>query len=354
MRGAHLPIYASRAGPGCAARWYLVGPEAWVCGERAEVSSRSPLPARSEPEALPAGLPHDYYFVGPDGSFGYDHLAEVDVGVPDAQLEPGFAVAVLEIANRHGESFGLTTKQLWLPMRDVGPARPSELAGTRIDGDLESVAWTHSDATPVYRSPLGRRRDGESLPRHTELRIVSVEQRGSATWLSVGPSRWLRRRDVRRALLAPPPEGLKPSERWIDVSIAEQTVIAYEGSEPVFATLASTGRGPEGSEQATPPGEYRIWVKLRTSDMTNLEDVEARRYYAMEEVPWVMFFERGYGLHGAYWHRSFGTVRSHGCVNLSPKDARWLFDWASPHLPAGWRAVLPASYDPGTIVRVHA
>jgi lipoprotein-anchoring transpeptidase ErfK/SrfK len=87
--------------------------------------------------------------------------------------------------------------------------------------------------------------------------------------------------------------------------------------------------------------------------MTNLEDQEARRYYAIEEVPWVMFFQKGYGLHGAFWHRSFGAVRSHGCVNLAPLDAQWLFHWASPRLPAGWSAVLPTRHDPGTVVQVR-
>jgi len=87
--------------------------------------------------------------------------------------------------------------------------------------------------------------------------------------------------------------------------------------------------------------------------MTNLEDDDAQKYYAIEDVPWVMFFREGYGLHGAFWHRSFGHVRSHGCVNLSPLDAERLFAWAGPHLPAGWTAALPTDYDPGTLVRVR-
>jgi hypothetical protein len=75
--------------------------------------------------------------------------------------------------------------------------------------------------------------------------------------------------------------------------------------------------------------------------MDNLEDEGASRYYRMESVPWVQYFSKGVGLHGAYWHRSFGQMRSHGCVNLTPLDAQRLFWWTGPHLPAGWTAAFP-------------
>jgi len=70
-------------------------------------------------------------------------------------------------------------------------------------------------------------------------------------------------------------------------------------------------------------------------------------------VPYVMYFQAGYGLHGAFWHDSFGEVRSHGCVNLAPRDAQWLFYWASPRLPNGWSAVLPDPHDQGTLIVVR-
>jgi lipoprotein-anchoring transpeptidase ErfK/SrfK len=137
------------------------------------------------------------------------------------------------------------------------------------------------------------------------------------------------------------------------VDLERQVVTAYRGETPVFATLASTGRGAAGSEQATPPGTFRVWVKLRSSDMDNLENLEAQTNYAIQAVPWVLYFHRGYGLHGAFWHRAFGRVQSHGCVNLTPSDAERLFEWASPRLPEGWSAAFPTDYEPGTIVRVR-
>ncbi|HOU92686.1 MAG TPA: L,D-transpeptidase [Polyangiaceae bacterium] len=144
-----------------------------------------------------------------------------------------------------------------------------------------------------------------------------------------------------------------PAERWIDVDRGQQVLTAYEGDRPVFATLVSTGRGPDGTQESTPSGLHRIWIKLLSSDMDNLEDDGASHLYAIQDVPWVMYFDRGYGLHGTFWHRSFGRVRSHGCVNLAPLDARRLFDWTGPRLPAGWSAVLPTAYDRGTLVHVR-
>jgi hypothetical protein len=73
----------------------------------------------------------------------------------------------------------------------------------------------------------------------------------------------------------------------------------------------------------------------------------------MENVPYVQYFDKGVGIHGAFWHRSFGRVRSHGCVNLAPKDAERLFGFTSPRLPGGWSAVLPRATEQGTVVRVR-
>jgi hypothetical protein len=87
--------------------------------------------------------------------------------------------------------------------------------------------------------------------------------------------------------------------------------------------------------------------------MDNLENLEAQTNYAIQAVPWVLYFHKGYGLHGAFWHRAFGRVQSHGCVNLTPLDAERLFDFASPRLPEGWSAAFPTDYEPGTIVRVR-
>ena len=118
---------------------------------------------------------------------------------------------------------------------------------------------------------------------------------------------------------APPPSPPAPTgDRWIDVNLSAQRVTAYVGNTPVHSTLASTGLA------ATPTvaGQYRIYVKYVSTLMTGPG-------YYLPNVPYTMYFYRGYGLHGTYWHSNFGYPMSHGCVNLPTAEAEWFFNWAS-------------------------
>jgi lipoprotein-anchoring transpeptidase ErfK/SrfK len=352
MRGARLPVFGVRSGPGCRGDYYLVGPLAWVCAEGVLPSQAKPLPPLASTPV--GGLPYRYFFVRPDGSFGYRNLATAESGVPDAQLQPGFGVAVTRTEARPdgGDPFGLTTHGLWVPMRDLGGpvVAPDALA---VDFDGTDFVWILADAPHVHAEPAGARRRDVTLTRLSRAPVLERIEKAKVTWLRIGERSWIRERDTASARIAERPSAARPDERWIDVDLERQIVTAYRGEKPLFAMLASTGRGALGSEQATPPGEYRIWVKLRSSDMDNLENLEAQTNYAIQAVPWVLYFHRGYGLHGAFWHRAFGRVQSHGCVNLTPSDAERLFEWASPRLPEGWSAAFPTDYEPGTIVRVR-
>jgi hypothetical protein len=349
--GALLPLFEATQGSGCNARWLSVGPMAWVCESVVRLSERDALALPpQQPIPLPDGLPYRYHFVGSDGSLGYRELGSAEQGIPDAELEPDFVVAVTDVRSRAaGDPFGLTTHALWVPMRDLRPAQPTSFQGTEPG---PSQAWVISDEAAVFAKPGGR-----ALPEHyARLTLVErLEQRelGHNLWFRVGAERWLRAKDLTFRTEAEPPLGLRPRERWIDVDLTRQVMTAFEGERPVFSTLISSGRGTGNAENATPTGEHRIWVKLRASDMDNLENAEASRYYAIQSVPWVMYFAKGYGLHGAFWHHEFGSVRSHGCVNLSPLDAQRMFDWTSPHVPVGWTAVFPTEYERGTLVRVR-
>lgn len=111
---------------------------------------------------------------------------------------------------------------------------------------------------------------------------------------------------------------VEPGERWIDVDLSQQRVFAYEGDQIVNIFRVSTGT----SQTPTITGQYKIYVKYRAANMSGPG-------YFLPDVPYVMYFYKGYGLHGTYWHSNFGTPMSHGCVNLKTKEAKWLFDWAS-------------------------
>ena len=352
QRGARLAVFAASTGPGCQGSWFEVGPVAWVCEEGA---APSPLPPSVPPAlAAPDGLPFAYHFVGKDGSFGYRVLETAEDGVPDAQLFPGFGLAITRVAAKPGESdpFGLTTHRFWVPLRDLGgPVHaPAPLA---TDLGLGDFAWVTAARASVYDRPGGHAKSGAFVPALTRVSVRERTEKQGEAWLHTTDDTWLRGRDTTSPVVRPPPAEAATEERWLDVDLARQTLVAYRGEHALFALPVSTGRGPAGTELATPPGVHRIWIKLQTSDMDNLEDADASRNYAIQAVPWVMYFDRGVGLHGTFWHHAFGHVMSHGCVNLTPADAERLFAWTSPHLPAGWSAVLPTDYELGTLIRVE-
>ncbi len=341
--------------------WLAVGPNAWVCGEHVEITRGAPVPATTKTfEPSSDGLPFRYYFVGPDGSSGYRKLREADVGAPDVQLEKGFAVAISEERAAGGERYGFSGNDLWIPMRDLGPARPTMFQGAELryaEGaatDVIPVGWVIAKNARVFSAPSTARFAGESLAQFVKVDVL--EEKGSfEKFTRIGEGRWVLSKDLRHPSWAAPPEEIDAAakERWIDVELATQTLVAYEGRTPVFATLVSTGKGKQGAYNATPKGTFRIWVKLASANMDNLEDENANRFYRMENVPYVQYFSKGVGLHGAYWHHGFGNVRSHGCVNLAPLDAQRLFWFTTPRLPAGWTAVLPSEHEHSNVVRVR-
>lgn len=105
--------------------------------------------------------------------------------------------------------------------------------------------------------------------------------------------------------------------RWIDVNLSQQMVYAYEGDVIINSFVVSTGT----AQTPTVTGKYKIWIKLKSTTMSGPG-------YHLTNVPYTMYFYKGYGLHGTYWHNNFGTPMSHGCVNLSIPDAEWLYNWA--------------------------
>jgi hypothetical protein len=356
LLGAKLPVFGAKRGQGCAGRWINVGPEAWVCQDAVTFDADAPI-AAGVPLGPPSGLPFRYYFVGRQGSTGYVRLDDAEDVAPDQELEPGFAVAVVDEGVKQGAHYARTHHGLWIPMRDLLPVAPFAFHGEEIPGGKLDFGWVIEDKAPVLSAPTAGARPAKGASNRLRLEKVDVleeklDKKGGG-FFRIGDGEWMRARDVRHPAVTTLPASLRRGERWIDVDLATQTLVALEGDRPVFATLVSTGKGKEGTDTATPKGEFRIWVKLTSSNMDNLEDEEAQRYYAIEDVPYVQYFSKGVGLHGAFWHRGFGKVRSHGCVNLAPIDAQRLFAFTSPHLPAGWSAVLPTSVEEGTLVRVR-
>ncbi len=125
-------------------------------------------------------------------------------------------------------------------------------------------------------------------------------------------------------IATPAPGHGASGEKWIDVNLSTQTITAYQGYTPVRSARVSTGL----PGTPTVVGTYYIYAKYVSAPMSGPG-------YYLPNVPHIMYFYRGYGIHGAYWHNNFGVPMSHGCVNLSLPDAEWFYNWA----PLGTKVV---------------
>lgn len=250
--------------------------------------------------------------------------------VVQQQMKGIYFVAFDRDLERDGQRLLRTVDSRYVRQQDLRFVDPPRMHGEKLGGAVKlPLAFVYGQDCRAYRRfrkgyvPWGVARKHSRFPvRRT------FKQKGSTfvegPWGLVLPAEALR---IARAVKRPAdvPKGAK----WVHVDLTQQTLVAYEGDKPVFATLVSSGR--KGYEP--PTGLFRIRVKYVNADMDGPDPDEG--WYEVQEVPWTMYYHNGYALHGAYWHDDFGKERSHGCTNLAPADARWLFNWSEPEVPEG-------------------
>jgi len=290
-----------------------------------------------------------YVVVGPAGATAYDAPPLQPVGARGTHLGRGFGFMVAAERTAGGRPYVQLRDGRWLAASEVTRARPSSFTGYHLaQGERLDFGWVVVAAAPVYASAaLDPAQTMGSRPYHARV-LLAGPCRANACPLAAG---WVRAADLAIPRPTPRPPDVSPTEGWLDVDLSSQTLVAYGGDQPRFATLVSTGFAPEGSPLATPTGTFRIRSKHDVVRMDNLEhtDVEPYAY----DVPLTQYFHEGKALHAALWHDQFGHPRSHGCINLAPRDAEWLFAFTSPTLGPGAPEVLATTAHPGTTVHVH-
>lgn len=143
--------------------------------------------------------------------------------------------------------------------------------------------------------------------------------------------------------------GTTNEEKIIKVDLTNQRLYAYEGDQKIYEFLISSGKWGR-----TPVGEFTVWHKVESTRMRG-GSKELHTYYDLPNVPYTMFFynkaipqSRGYGIHGAYWHNSFGKPMSHGCINMKPEEAAVIYQWATPIVPEKRKSTSSTKDNPGT------
>lgn len=163
----------------------------------------------------------------------------------------------------------------------------------------------------------------DQLNQYDRVPILETRTVAGASWYRIGTNRWVYGSYVGVARPRSRPSGIGAGERWVSVCLSEQTLVAYEGDTPVYACLVATGLPGTPTVQGTFRTHWRVASRRMTGGVPGTSD-----YYYLEEVTWTCYFYGGYALHTAYWHDAFGSPRSHGCVNMSPYDCWWIFQWS--------------------------
>jgi hypothetical protein len=397
---------AAVAGKGCKEGWYRVEPAGYVCvGEQASLQidpalasatarrperdaalpyhygrSRNPPPhfysrvptVEEQREAEPTrdaylklqdaspwqGLlsPMPEFLHGGQPSLRHNGARQSALVLSDGQAVAKSGFALLTLFEADGRSFGLTTDLSVVPLDRLERVQASRFHGLPLSESVTlPVVFNRGKQAFLY----------EGDPKVLGLKVVrplddrealSISGRSERvqgkTYLETKDGNWvIDQRLLRVDPLSSPPSWLHGDQDWIDVSLQAQVLVAYQGTQPIFVTLVSTGvdgmQDPQ-TTHSTVQGEFRIHTKHVT---TTMDSDQADDEYDLRDVPYVQYFHEGYALHGVYWHDGFGTPRSHGCINLSPLDARWLFGWTSPTVPSKWHGAL--SHHEGTIVSIH-
>ncbi len=318
----------------------VAGPDACAQGAPEAFVEPFALPARPWYDAFPGvPIPATWYRL-PDETLRYARVVE-DVArfYPSPQaaaeaLDPirtfrGLVYVSYDKTQRVGGRLVYHVGEgYWMNGQDLRPVTPSSFRGYLFPRQSPAgpFGWARFEGVRVKATPGYETYDwyAWSLPRRALVHIYEERQVGAYRWLRIGPEQWVEA--VRIAEVHPrsePPPGV-PTDRWIEVNVAEQTLAVYDDGRLIAATLVSTGTGQFYTRQ----GVFRIAEKLPTETMRGAFTADKSDAYLIEDVPWTMYYDGQRALHGAYWHDVFGFRLTHGCVNLSLTDAAWLFAWA--------------------------
>ncbi len=338
-------------------------------------------------EAEDASVPwylRDYDGGKPEGVTLDDLREEDPSGSIEKRMIKGFYVALDKDSKDFGAHWWKSVSGYYIPYERlyIAPVPtsfhgvwlnqdpPADYYATTVDAGLPALPARRIDHLPIafvlYKqrtyqpSEDGKKMIASTGPdgwaQHFTVTTLTGQRKSinRQAYIETDDGYWLREDLVVKTNPGPPPEGLLPGEKWIDVNLKNETLVAFEGEKPVYATLLSSGkRDLEHREKDHPShnGTFRIREKHIAATMD--ADTATDGPYSIEDVPWIQYFNGSIAIHGAFWHAEFGHTKSHGCLNMSPWDAKALFGWTEPQLPPGWHGVAATVDHPGTRIVVH-
>jgi len=290
-----------------------------------------------------------------------DKLESDADGVLAKRMVSGFYVAIDKTFSWHGRTWYKTTKGLVAPADRFWQTKGSEFKGVELGTEHRlPMGWVIGvqKSTSAYRIDEAK---NTIEPDRTLERFAAVALSGETKnyrgvdYHQTRDGLWVKSRFLRVTEPGDVPSELQPGERWIDINLSQQTIVAFEGETPKYATLISSGKKSniKAKDHRTPTGSWRIYVKHLTDTMDGDGTAAGDLPYSIEDVPYVMYFHKSYALHGAFWHANYGVEMSHGCINLAPLDAKYFFFFATPTLIEGSHGAWSSPQRPGSLVQIH-
>jgi hypothetical protein len=224
-----------------------------------------------------------------------------------------------------GELWYMIAYGQYVQASNIQLVNDSEFTGVELTRQPERpFGWMLVDFQPS-RAPGADPIPGTPrLTRYTFFQVYdAVEAADGWIWYNIGGGYWMRQTYVSLVELSARPEEIGEDEYWVEIDLYEQSFAAYEGDRMVYAGLVSSGL----NRWPTNEGLFQVWSRHSETKMSGA-DGRIDEYY-VQDVPHTMFFDNDIALHGAYWHDRFGYKHSHGCVNMPPRDAEWVYNWSA-------------------------
>jgi hypothetical protein len=243
------------------------------------------------------------------------------------QLRAGGEVTILEEKVQGRQVWYRIGTERWVQASHIQRVEPGRVvAGSPAPVAALPLGWCSADSANVQAAAgdAGAAPALDTLFHYDVVPVLESTRVGTASWYRIGDGRWVEGAKISVARPVARPHTISAGARWVAVSLVEQTLVAYEGDRPVYAALVSSGI----QTSPTVKGVFKTYQRTPVGKMTGGSPASGSYYY-LEDVTWTCYFYGGYSLHCAYWHDNFGTPRSHGCVNLTPYDSWWLYQWSA-------------------------
>lgn len=372
---------------GCASGWYAIHPIGWACAGQGIEFANEPPNADFEvpPPNREKALPYQYWYstesmvpeyhrlpsrdeqrAARDYVARYREIAEKNEkrgamflagelkgemqkpAVVHRFLDRGFYVAGIGTEVRAFRNFVRTVRGRYIKQVRMEERTGSDFSGVELNEQTRlPVVWAVRTSRPMIRRDKDDGsvkfvddQEAEVYERHDRIEGWKARENVAGHYYhrfetKNGEERYVRDWFFALAEKIDRPKEIRKNAAWVHVDLSTQTLVLYQDDKPTYATLISSGI--EGHE--TPQGVFEIERKYVADTMADLgSDLDDR--YSIEDVPWTQYFNKSIALHAAFWHTRFGLQKSHGCVNLAPKDALRIFEATAPTVPQGWLGIV--------------